>query len=134
MYSLVIRKISLIFLINFLLLGCTSLNSKFDCRMPNGVMCKSLDQVNSMVDRGEIGRENAATRFTGNQNQSFFIPFPENKVMPDGEPLRYSEKVVRVWITPYEDLNENYHQESYIYVVNRKGHWIGVTPKEVVNE
>jgi hypothetical protein len=39
-----------------LLAGCAGLNSQFDCPMPPGVMCKSLDEVNRMVDQGKLGR------------------------------------------------------------------------------
>ena len=38
-----------------LLSGCSSLNSEFDCPMKPGVMCQSLDQVNTMVDQGKLG-------------------------------------------------------------------------------
>ena len=31
----------------------------------------------------------------------------------------------QIWIGPYEDVNGNYHEPSYVYVVVKNGSWIG---------
>ena len=36
------------------LTACTTMNSSFDCPNKAGVSCKSLDQINGMVDSGQV--------------------------------------------------------------------------------
>jgi conjugal transfer pilus assembly protein TraV len=94
-------KNSLIFMLLLLLNGCSSMNAQFDCPMQPGVHCESLDQVNSRVDRGEIGQEVIATSL----------------------PIRQHDTVLPIWIAPYEDNDGNYHKEQEIYAVLKPGHW-----------
>ena len=48
-----------------------------------------------------------------------------------GQPVRYGESVQRVWIAPYQDNSNNYHEPSYVYTVIKKPHWVGVPAREV---
>jgi conjugal transfer pilus assembly protein TraV len=100
-------KLSLIMLL--FLTGCSTLNSQFDCPMRPGIRCESLDQVNSRVDRGEIGQEMLKTSL----------------------PIRKRETVLPIWIAPFEDTDGNYHQASEIYTILNPGHWQGHTSQEV---
>lgn len=81
--------------IAFTLTACASLNSDFECKMQPGVTCKSLDEINTMVDKGQF-----------NAND----PLDINKSIA-------SEKVLKMWIAPYEDMNGNYHDKSNIKAV-----------------
>jgi hypothetical protein len=74
-----------------LLAGCAGLNSQFDCPMPPGVMCKSLDEVNKMVDQGKLGGSDALAL--------------------DSQLTRSRSKVVRIGI-PSENRQENYYLSS----------------------
>lgn len=111
--------------------GCSSMNSNFDCPNKPGVTCRSLDQVNDMVDRGMIGRERASAEKTKNTNQAYLTMRELNKQNLSSRlnSLRLGEQVVRVWVAPYQDVNSNYHNESTIYTVVRKNNW--AVPKEV---
>jgi len=40
----------------FTLSGCTHLRSQFQCPLLETPHCKSLEQINRMVDRGELGQ------------------------------------------------------------------------------
>lgn len=115
--------------------GCKSLNNSFECPMKPGVMCKSLDQVNDMVDQGQIasnGSKNscptcAKSKITAaSKLTSFNTPFPSQAGIEPGQPLRYNESVMGIWVAPYEDTDGNYHQESTVFTVVKPGHWIGV--------
>lgn len=119
-----------IILIAGLIGGCTTMNSKFTCKTSDGVMCRSLDDVNSMVDRGEIGEnsnkiahEKYAINFTPNFSSSASL----------NKPLRYNESVLRIWTAPYEDTSGNYHDASVFYTVIKPGAWVGEPPKEILN-
>jgi len=114
------RTIEILFLfMPILLTGCSSMNSKFDCPNKPGVNCRSLDQVNNMVDRGILGRssskERVVSKFYSIKSKTAF-----NNLVPT---LRSDEQVIRVWIAPYQDTNNNYHNESTVYTVARKSNW-----------
>lgn len=110
----------------FFAAGCGSMNSSFDCPNKPGVMCRSLDQVNSMVDHGEIGRDVGVRK----ENIGNFHPV---YTLSNGEttkaPLRTGERIARIWIAPYQDLQGNYHDEGMLYTVVSSSHW--EVPKEV---
>jgi len=126
------KKIATLILLSTLLNGCSGINSQFDCPMKPGIRCESIDSVNARVDRGEIG--SGATTLSTRLVQpitcktptcSRFIPFR------NGEPLRYGETVMRVWVAPFEDKEGNYHQESDIFTITKPGSWIGAPLKEM---
>lgn len=132
--------ISFVFLISALsLTGCTASNGGFQCPDKGGVMCKRLDQVNSMVDKGEISetssdeaqgncitlKDNCNTESCGLLGNFNNYSKPFATTLTPGEPLRYGETVMRVWIAPYVDKDGDYHHQSYVDVVVKPGHWIG---------
>ena len=135
-----------------LLSGCASINSDFDCPMKPGGMCKSLDHVNAMVDRGELGTNQPEAdcvdcdktgKGTLDQKESetnsggisdFKTPFPSKIGVQPGKPLRYSETVLQIWLAPYEDTQGNYHQESDVFTVVKPGHWIGSPVKALISD
>jgi len=128
----------------FSLSGCASLNSSFDCKKPPLVMCKSLDEVNTMVNRGELGRfsedadcptcsqsfknaDSPVAKTTPIPTGNFTTPYPV-AALNLGAPLRYGETVMRLWVAPYQDTNGNYYSPSELYTVVKPGHWMGYPP------
>lgn len=122
-----ITKTTLIATLFFLLAGCSSMNSKFDCPNKPGVTCKSIDQVNAMVDRGMIGGEQSIAKIKNEKPP--YLAQKEANLSGRFNKLRVGEQVVRVWVAPYQDSNNNYHNESTLYTVVRKNNW--VVPKEI---
>jgi conjugal transfer pilus assembly protein TraV len=124
----------LVIVMTFILSACSSINSQFDCPMKEGIRCESIQSVNARVDRGEIGNNHLISNTTNpvihpiTYKDSTFI---KNNYSLTGEPLRYSETVMRVWLAPFEDKEGNYHQESDIYTITRNGKWIGAPLKEI---
>ncbi len=115
----------------FFLSGCSSMNSLFDCPHKPGVMCRSLDQVNDMVDREVFGNKASIPKvktpkfsFLGSNTSSVGTVKQSIK-----KPLRIGEQVVKIWIAPYQDVQGNYHNESEIYTVVNKNQW--AVPKEI---
>ncbi len=103
--------------------GCTSMNSSFDCPNRAGVSCKSLDQINGMVDNGQIRSHSMITR----EVEVVSIDQPEFQTFKGSmgvyAPMRSHETVQRIWIAPYEDTEGNYHGESFMYAVMKEGQW-----------
>jgi conjugal transfer pilus assembly protein TraV len=115
-----------------LLTGCASLNSHFDCPMKPGVMCKRLDQVDSMVDAGAI----TGTPYGMARGQMVAIRGGAAMpiLLPVNAPIRYPERVMRLWVAPFEDVDGNYYSAHVIYTVVKPGHWRGFPPKAVEGE
>ncbi len=124
------RKIISVLAVCLTLNGCSSMNSGFDCPNKAGVMCKNLDQINTMVDAGQIQGNssfsgNSESKSSVNASNDDFQAFPTVAGYQPGEPIRYGETIQRIWVAPYEDSEGNYHQDSYTYSVMKNGHWIG---------
>ena len=112
--------------------ACSSMNGSFDCPNKAGMSCKSLDQINSMVDSGQIsGRSGLLSSDAKMADSVEFESFPTSAIYHDGAPLRYGETVQRIWLAPYEDTEGNYHQDSLMYSIVKQGHWIGTPLKSV---
>lgn len=122
-------RIIFLVLIVLCITSCASTPSTDCANKIQGLTCKSLGEVNDMVNRGEIRAGNAP------KEQGVALSKPEPQVenfnsypfslVMSGEPLRYGETVLRVWIAPFEDTAGNYHDQSLVYTVVKKGHWLG---------
>jgi conjugal transfer pilus assembly protein TraV len=98
-----------------ILSGCTNLNSQFDCPMKPGVVCKSLDEVNTMVDQGKLGGCASCSKpLTSSVSlgsltaSSSDAPFRLSHDYP-------STKVTRIWIAPYQDKSGDYYASTLVY-------------------
>lgn len=129
-----------IFLSIFVLTGCGVMNSHFDCPHKPGVMCRSLDQVNAMVSKGVFDKKHnkriKIPKFYKVNSLSLKSSIGGNprkrnieKKRVTQKPLRSGERVVRVWVAPYQDIEGNYHNESEIYTAVNKNRWI--VPKKI---
>lgn len=116
-----------------LLSGCSTTSEVFECEAGKGIGCKSISEVNKMVDQGQVG---------GNSDdpQPFktVVPvFAQNNLIPDSKPVdgneiilsdqttvkRVTEDPLRVWIAPFQDEQGNLHEGSVVHTVIRPGYW-----------
>ena len=121
--------------------ACTTMNSSFDCPNKAGVNCKSLDQVNNMVDSGQIlGRTQMSNismeppkiaEIAKVADGAEFESYPTLSSFSSGKPLRYGETVQRIRIAPYEDTEGNYHEDCRMYSIMQGGKWIGQPVKAI---
>lgn len=135
-----IHRIKIIFIcIPFLgLASCAGMNSNFGCNARAGDSCAPVSKVNQNAEAGdydnaESGGEQSAASNTqafgyantaGNAGYNVVTPTP-------GQPIRFGDTVQRIWIAPYEDTSQTYHEPSYVYTVLDKSHWIGLPAQEV---
>lgn len=109
------------------LTACSTMNSNFDCPNKAGVMCKNLDQINSMIDSGQlpqnpkVGYQKIDTSVYRDSRFQYYFDQPESY---SRKPLRKKETIQRIWIAPFEDQEGNYHQASYLYTIIKSGRWI----------
>lgn len=120
-------KIGVISICAVLVIGCGT--KKFDCPYNDGVYCKSLSEVNEMVNRGEHGK-NLKTSAKAKENFFNKGPLTSSQVLipiDTKEPIRVPEQVVRIWLAPYESQDGTFHQQTVINTVARPAHWVGAS-------
>jgi len=116
--------------------GCAS---HFDCSAKGTGMCASMGQVNRLADEGYFNRTtsssipSSATHSTSTETTSFNSPYVLNTPNP-GQPIRYGESVQRIWVAPYVDAQDNYHNPSYIDTVVKPPQWGDIPDDSVVSE
>jgi hypothetical protein len=130
----VLKRSAFLFLVIFLS-GCVGMRSKFDCNVGSGGKCAPMHYINKMAGQGVfnedygVSKENALTRAESKINKkSGYLLNAFN-----GTPIRSNESIQQIWIGPYEDASGTYHEPSNIYVVVKKGSWIG-EPANVIQD
>ena len=135
-----IKKLGMIFIgISFLgLTGCAGMNSSFGCNARAGDSCTPVSKVNQNAEAGTYDNVDSGGEQSGESNtQAFgYANAGENAgynvaTPTPGQPIRFGDTVQRIWIAPYEDTSQTYHEPSYVYTVLDKSHWIGLPAKEV---
>ena len=123
------------------LCACSTTSETFDCPAGNGVGCKSISEINQMVDQGTLGSEmekgkqsmvlplSAPIMATGSSavESSAAIPFSDAIAVH-----RIQEEHLRVWIAPFQDEQGNLHEGSVIHTVLKPGYWqLRASPQRV---
>ena len=126
-------KVSLLFLsVLTLLSGCSTTSEVFECEAGKGIGCKSISEVNKMVDNGKVANneesdslETAAPVFVQNKLGSGTNPVDGNEIVLFDQITvsRVQEAPLRVWIAPFQDEQGNLHEGSVIHTVIRPGYW-----------
>ncbi len=122
--------------------ACSTTSETFDCPTGKGVGCKSISEVNQMVDQVENRGSLASDVEKGKQSIVLPLSAPimatdpliveRDKAAKDtlSVPLsddmavhRVSEEHLRVWIAPFQDEHGNLHEGSVIHTVLKPGYW-----------
>lgn len=122
-----------------LLSGCAS-DAKFECGYPEGVGCKSVEQVYNMSVDGTLPNTSAVPEGKAD-SVGYQIKKPNNRpsetahggnwtvenypfLAKPGDPIRRPARRLRIWITPWKDAAGDFHDQSYVYVVLDQGDWL----------
>ncbi len=111
--------------------GCAHMSAPPRCPDSSGISCARVDQLNTMIDRGELGVTPVGEVSKGEENPFSNFSASYTNAMETNQPLWQSEKVMQVWLAPYEDNSGNYHQASVIDTVVTPGHWSNSGVKSV---
>jgi hypothetical protein len=103
------------------LTSCASYQEDFECQAGKGVGCKSISEVNDMVNRGEVASktiqdataQEPVTTFAYSDNQSF----------AKGKIYRAPEKTARIWIKSFTDNKGDHIGETFVHTVISPGSW-----------
>jgi conjugal transfer pilus assembly protein TraV len=102
-------------------------DDEFDCGVGKGVGCRSISQVNEMVNQGQV-----PLKETEESEEDTTINI---EAMPSLEPLaaqqgikvkRIPEKTVRIWVAPHEAQDGSFVEESYVNLVIEPGRWVNI--------
>lgn len=95
-----------------ILSGCAGMNNgNFDCPGAPGVSCKSISEVNQLVDMGLMPE---TKRMAG----------IEGVILGQGNPYRRTnEEVLSVWIAPFEDGEGLLHQPGTVAAIVTPSKW-----------
>lgn len=122
--------------------GCTSMSglsgsSTYACKAPEGVTCASVSGTYANALQGHLpsqrahapkpasavaGASTATSVPTGAAAQSLALADATAAIKPS--PLRSSPRVLRLWIKPWEDADQDLHDQGYVYVQIDGGRWL----------
>lgn len=115
-----------------LLSGCSTTSEVFECEAGKGIGCKSISEVNKMVDNGKLANNEepdslkvSAPVFEKNAPIAGMREISLNEAVLSDQPLvsRVREESLSVWIAPFQDEQGNLHEGSVIHTVIRPGYW-----------
>jgi conjugal transfer pilus assembly protein TraV len=116
-----------------LLSGCSTTSEVFDCEAGKGIGCKSISEVNRLVEQGQAGgnsdepqsQKMVAPVFAQNKLNSGVMPIDGNEIVLSDQTTvsRVQEAPLRVWIAPFQDDQGNLHEGSVVHTVIRPGYW-----------
>jgi len=123
------KKITNLPLVGLILTACSTAHESFDTQASEGVGAKSISEVNSMIERGDISgvKGDDGERKTLSPLVST-APLPPVSLTPivlsDNTVIhRQAEQVMRIWIAPFQDQQGNFYEASVVHTVHRPSFW-----------
>lgn len=117
-------KVIRLFIIIPLLGGCTNSQETFDCPAGSGVGCKSIVEVNEMINQGELTSETPGgdvnVRKGTRAGTRAFIATPPLK---GAGVIRHPEIPLRVFMAGFEDEEGNFHEGGYVHTILKTASW-----------
>lgn len=120
--------------VTFLLVAGCSSSPKYGCGVPDGVTCKSISTVYRETE-GDArrkptyeGQEGPADEKSKSKNDTYKPALAGERAVglpaiKPGDPIRVEPRILRVWLSPWEDQDEVFHDQSFIYVIVDQGRW-----------
>lgn len=146
----IIEKLSVFALSTTLCLnlcGCSTTSETFDCQPGKGVGCKSISEVNQLVNQQTGGKDTEQDKqsILSHNTESFPTPIivanspgseaskasVNNITLSDTHTVqRMPEEYLRVWVAPFQDQQGNLHEGSIIHTVLKPGYWKMLSTQE----
>lgn len=120
-----------------LMLLLASCGGRFSCKETiDGTRCETLTSV---YEREVIGVDSPAKDDKKNKkkkvkddkkrdarNDSAEAEIIKRLSLDEGLPIRVTPKIIRIWVSPWEDSDGDLHQSGYIYseISDKKGRWL----------
>jgi conjugal transfer pilus assembly protein TraV len=129
-------KIAALFASATLLQACSGLDgpSNMSCAAPDGVSCISVSGIyaNSMQNNLPSQKPHSAaaadsSTVTDAEKSNIVAPLTATTSGPtlsSGDPIRSKQRVLRIWIAPWEDDAGDLRDQSFVYLVVENGRWL----------
>lgn len=120
-----ILKSSVFIILCMHLNACAISKEHFDCPHGKGVGCRSITEVNQMVDRGTTPSSHESSRaLIGAATSATLVPVDPAQMRLDFLAVnRVSEAPLKIWFAPNQDEQGNFHEASVIHTVLKPGFW-----------
>lgn len=93
--------------------------------MPDGVRCKSAKEVYHDTTRnGSDGDAGGANGHRALVDRWPSAPWTNAPSLDAPQPLRAPPKIMRIWVTPFEDKNGDLHMPGLVYVELEPRRWL----------
>lgn len=130
-----------VFLTSFILVsvlisltGCSSYQDTFDCPAGTGVGCRSVSDVNDMINQGVFDKKASPFKIMteeGGEMKGVLVKEAEPRLisldpelLDNASPVvRIPEQTMEVWIKGYSDEGGHYHHERKITMVVHPARW-----------
>jgi len=125
-----------------LLLALTSCSAKYACKDRVDIEGEKCDPITAVYEKKMIGKDGVSpgeekevspkkkkavpTREKPKISPPEDVEAVRNLSIEDEKPLRLPPRVVRIWVAPWEDVDGDLHQNSYIYseISPKRGRWL----------
>ncbi len=113
--------------------GCVGVyDQKFDCEVAPGIACKSISEVNKLVDNNElenaIGEKDDDTASKKASSTKALPSFTDTAIYSAENSSttlkRQSERTLRIWIASHQNQHGDFFEESYVHTVVTPGKWV----------
>lgn len=117
------KIIAMVILVN--LAGCASYESRFDCTAPDGVGCRSVSEINEMINRKEIGSAQAdkVEALSSNLEKVVYVAKPDSDDAPSRRIIRLPERTMSIWVKGFTDDKGDYVEDTKVHTVIEAGGW-----------
>jgi hypothetical protein len=115
-------KLKIAFLSLILISSCRSFSNEWSCRkLDSKVGCASISKADEayLENKETTNPDNKPVAIVHNFQSSSF----EEVNLGQTRLVRIPEKIARLWVAPFTDINGNYHEGSFIRVVEEPAKW-----------
>ena len=135
---------SVIWLLTLTLGACAT---PYPCGEPGTGQCKSVTQnyeqsYQNYTNPDDLNADGSSSSTPATQREDSssktvkeYMRFQQYPQIPaDGAPLLSQPKMMRVWLSPYTDNDNIYHDQGYEYIIVSRGSWNYNNNKILLNE
>lgn len=125
----IVTRIRVIIVATLFSLICTACAS-YPCGEPTTGVCSPVsqnykDSFSDYTNADDLPRDGSSSTSSKHKNVPVAFHFSKYFQVPaNNSPLVSQPTMMRVWLTPYTDNDNVYHDQSYEYILTDKGHWL----------
>ena len=117
------KKTLILVVVAWSLSGCSISKETFDCSYGKGVGCRSITEVNTMVNNDNL--VGVTSTKIGKYAVKPSASSMKAEVISSDKMIvnRVTEEHLRIWIAPHQDEHDHFHEGAVVHTVLRSGFW-----------